>query len=113
MSEKTAVDPIGEEVLGYEVSDEAVEAAGMRTEIAGAWTFVCTGIQCDSVPNVEQGRSKRLAHAAKGRCCRPDSAARFEAPWDSPYRAGRADCWIKVKNPNAPAVTREAEEEWN
>jgi hypothetical protein len=31
----------------------------------------------------------------------------------SPYRAGRADCWIKVKNPVAPAVTREAEEEWN
>ena len=23
----------------------------------------------------------------------------------SPYRAGRADCWLKVKNPKAPAVT--------
>ena len=31
----------------------------------------------------------------------------------SPYRGGRADCWIKVKNPAAPAVLREAEEEWN
>jgi len=31
----------------------------------------------------------------------------------SPYRSGRADCWVKVKNPAAPAVTREAEEEWN
>jgi ATP-dependent DNA ligase len=31
----------------------------------------------------------------------------------SPYRSSRADCWIKVKNPAAPAVTREAEEEWN
>ena len=31
----------------------------------------------------------------------------------SPYRCGRADCWVKVKNPAAPAVTREAEEEWN
>ena len=31
----------------------------------------------------------------------------------SAYRGGRADCWIKVKNPAAPAVTREAEEEWN
>ena len=31
----------------------------------------------------------------------------------SPYRGGRAGCWIKVKNPAAPAVTREAEEEWN
>jgi ATP-dependent DNA ligase len=29
----------------------------------------------------------------------------------SPYRSGRADCWLK-ENPAAPAVTREAEE-WN
>ena len=31
----------------------------------------------------------------------------------SSYRSGRADCWVKLKNPAAPAVTREAEEEWN
>ena len=31
----------------------------------------------------------------------------------SSYRSGRAVCWLKVKNPAAPAVTREAEEEWN
>ena len=31
----------------------------------------------------------------------------------SSYRSGRADCWVKVKNPAAPAVRREAEEEWN
>ena len=31
----------------------------------------------------------------------------------SPYRSGRADCRIKVKNPAAPAVTREAEKEWH
>jgi bifunctional non-homologous end joining protein LigD len=31
----------------------------------------------------------------------------------SAYRSGRADCWLKVKNPAAPAVIREAEEEWN
>ena len=30
----------------------------------------------------------------------------------SPYRSGRADCWVKVKNPAAPAVRREAEEDW-
>ena len=28
-------------------------------------------------------------------------------------RNGRADCWLKVKNPAAPAVTREAEGESN
>jgi bifunctional non-homologous end joining protein LigD len=31
----------------------------------------------------------------------------------SPYRAGRSADWIKVKNPAAPAVKREAEEDWS
>jgi bifunctional non-homologous end joining protein LigD len=30
----------------------------------------------------------------------------------SPYRSGRSAYWVKVKNPKAPAVTREAEEDW-
>jgi len=30
----------------------------------------------------------------------------------SPYRAGRSAHCLKVKNPAAPAVNREAEEEW-
>ena len=30
----------------------------------------------------------------------------------SPYRFGRSADWIKVKNPAAPAVKREAEEDW-
>jgi bifunctional non-homologous end joining protein LigD len=30
----------------------------------------------------------------------------------SPYVSGRSDHWIKLKNPESPAVKREAEEEW-
>jgi ATP-dependent DNA ligase len=30
----------------------------------------------------------------------------------SPYRSGRSPHWLKVKNPMAPAVRREAEEDW-
>jgi bifunctional non-homologous end joining protein LigD len=30
----------------------------------------------------------------------------------SPYRSGRCKDWLKFKNPAAPAVKREAEEEW-
>jgi bifunctional non-homologous end joining protein LigD len=30
----------------------------------------------------------------------------------SPYQAGRSPHWLKVKNPDAPAVKREAEEDW-
>ena len=29
------------------------------------------------------------------------------------YRRGRSPLWLKVKNPNAPAVKREAEEDWS
>jgi bifunctional non-homologous end joining protein LigD len=31
---------------------------------------------------------------------------------DSPYKSGRVDHWLKIKNPAAPAVKREAEEDW-
>ena len=30
----------------------------------------------------------------------------------SPYRSGRSAYWVEVKNPKAPAVKREAEEDW-
>jgi bifunctional non-homologous end joining protein LigD len=30
----------------------------------------------------------------------------------SPYRSGRSTHWVKVKNPKAPSVKREAEEDW-
>jgi bifunctional non-homologous end joining protein LigD len=32
---------------------------------------------------------------------------------DSPYRSGRSPDWLKMKNLAAPAVRREAEEEWH
>jgi bifunctional non-homologous end joining protein LigD len=31
---------------------------------------------------------------------------------DSAYRSGRSPDWLKMKNSNAPAVKREAEEDW-
>jgi len=32
---------------------------------------------------------------------------------NSRYRSGRSRDWVKTKNPNAPAVKREAEEDWS
>jgi ATP-dependent DNA ligase len=31
---------------------------------------------------------------------------------NSPYRSGRSPDWLKMKNMDAPAVRREAEEDW-
>jgi hypothetical protein len=40
------------------------------------------------------------------------SAARTAFQCSIPYRSGRSRDWIKSKNPAAPAVKREAEEDW-
>jgi hypothetical protein len=44
--DENSIDQIEEELLIHEISDEAVEAAGTRNEIAGVWTFVCTSKHC-------------------------------------------------------------------
>jgi hypothetical protein len=52
-------------------------------------------------------------------CCAsgggPDGSVEFERSskrLGSPLHSGRSPHWVKVKNPKAPAVTREAEEDW-
>ena len=45
MNEKT-IDQIEEDILICQISYQAVEAAGTRTEIVGVWTFVCTSKHC-------------------------------------------------------------------
>jgi len=41
---------------------------------------------------------------------RSNSASPPSKRLGSPYKSGRVDHWLKVKNPVAPAVKREAEE---
>jgi bifunctional non-homologous end joining protein LigD len=48
-----------------------------------------------------------FAHA-----CKPGWEGIVSKRLGSPYRSGRSPHWVKVKNPKAPAVTREAEEHW-
>jgi hypothetical protein len=48
MNEKT-IDQIEQDVLRNEVSDDAVEAAGTRSEIAGAWTWHWVQLQSQRV----------------------------------------------------------------
>jgi ATP-dependent DNA ligase len=63
------------------------------------------------------GRGVRFMSRAMARPC-----SHMPARWrskgivskrkDSTYRSGRSPNWLKMKNPAAPAVKREAEEEW-
>jgi hypothetical protein len=87
---------------------------------------------------VNTGQGRRVAQAALELCGSPERrdlgtfisiislnaelvACRTSTPWKSrqhkrrfgsTYRSGRSPHWLKVKNPNAPAVKREAEEDW-
>ena len=61
MNEKT-IDQIEEEVLIYQISDEAVEAAGTRTEIAGCGrSFVpaFSAVRCIHAAMKSPGREKK------------------------------------------------------
>jgi hypothetical protein len=42
----------------------------------------------------------------------PDICGIVSKRKDSPYRSGRSPDWFKMKNSDAPAVKREAEEDW-
>src|SRR5262245_1641138 len=46
------------------------------------------------------------------RACKLGLAGIVSKRKDSRYSSGRSPHWIKSKNPNAPAVKREAEEDW-
>jgi hypothetical protein len=50
---------------------------------------------------------RRSPENIKGRCARSRRKRK-----DSIYGAGRSPDWLKMKNPDAPAVKREAEEDW-
>jgi hypothetical protein len=43
--------------------------------------------------------------------CRPISSGLLGFEGFTPYRSGRSPDWIRLKNPKAPAVKREAEED--
>jgi len=52
-------------------------------------------------------RRNRFQHACKLGC-----EGIVSKRLGSMYRSGRSPHWVKVKNPNAPAVKREEEEDW-
>jgi len=64
-----------------------------------------------------RGGSRRTSPRCRG-CYSGDRKSAFRAlrvvskRLGSPYRSGRSAHWVKVKNPKAPAVGREAEENW-
>jgi bifunctional non-homologous end joining protein LigD len=57
-------------------------------------------------------RGARLTAKARAAACKLGLEGIVSKRRDSPYNSGRSRHWIS-KNPNAPAVKREAEEDWS
>ena len=60
---------------------------------------------------LERHRGRRPDHL-RPRPCKMGLEGIVSKRKDSAYRSGRSRDWLKMKNANAPAVKREAEEEW-
>jgi bifunctional non-homologous end joining protein LigD len=68
---------------------------------------------CSSNPSIVQNEHYEEDGAIVFReACRLGCEGIVSKRLGSIYRRGRSPLWLKVKNPNAPAVKREAEEDW-
>src|SRR5262245_48995373 len=56
--------------------------------------------------------TRSLTKKARPHACKLGLEGIVSKRLGSPYRSGRSRHWIKSKNPAAPAVKREAEEDW-
>ena len=68
------------------------------------------GLSFDGFPPFEYGRSSTEVDVGRRQVVQAFVVAAVVA--NSPYRTGRSDHWLKIKNPLAPAAKREAEEDW-
>gem|GEM_PF-1905779 len=57
-------------------------------------------------------RAPRLPFRRQPRVSLPGFEGIVSKRLGSRYRSGRSPDWLKMKNPEAPAVKREAEEDW-
>jgi len=60
-------------------------------------------------PEPERQHGALLSLGAEGAAARASCRSDF----GSPYRAGRVEQWLKIKNSAAPAVRRLEEEDWS
>jgi len=91
------------ELNGDDLRRQSLERRKARLEIVLAKAGI--GIQFNE--HMEEDGEIVFRHA-----CRLGLEGIVSKRKDSPYRSGRSPDWLKSKNPAAPAVKREAEEDW-
>jgi bifunctional non-homologous end joining protein LigD len=78
-------------------------------ERKGLLTQLLRGSNASIVPNAHYEEDGAIVFRE---ACRLGCEGIVSKRLGSIYRRGRSPLWVKVKNPNAPAVTREREEDW-
>jgi bifunctional non-homologous end joining protein LigD len=92
------------EVNGEDIRREPIE--GRKRRLAGLLRLPHDGI---ALNEVFSGDGATIYKHACALGCEGIVSKRL----GTPYRAGRSDRWLKIKNPAAPAVRRLEEEDWN
>jgi bifunctional non-homologous end joining protein LigD len=88
---------------GRDLRGEPIELR--RAELAKLIRSAGTGIQLSE--HIEQDAAIVFEHA-----CKLGLEGIVSKRRGSRYVSGRSPDWIKLKNPNSPAVRREADEDW-
>ena len=75
----------------------------------------CTHMKPRPYPTQVAGASSTRPNASSRvrAACRLGCEGIVSKRLGSPYGSGRSKYWMKVKNPKAPAVSREVEEDWD
>jgi hypothetical protein len=91
----------------------AASAIDKRLDIARTWT---TPVKVPPCWRAAPALNEHLEHPAGDvvfcHACKMGLEGIVSKRLGSRYRSGRSPDWLKFKNPEAPAVTREAEEDW-
>ena len=81
------------------------------------WTGVRFGMKQQAVGFADDRNGSNRGNFSGDGAVKPSCALGCEGivskRLESPYRAGRVDHWLKIKNPAAPAVRRLEEEGWS
>jgi len=105
--------PSGEHVFLYAFDLLELDGQDLRREPLETRKATLASLLRGSLPGLRL--NEHLAHDGESvfrHACKMGLEAIVSKRLGSRYRSGRSRHWVKFKNPEAPAVKREAEEDW-
>ena len=113
MFERLRLKPTGKHVFLYAFDLLELNGTDLRCEPLETRKATLASLLRRSLPGLRL--NEHLAHDGDSvfrYACKMGLEAIVSKRLGSRYRSGRSKDWLKFKNPEAPAVKREAEEDW-